>query len=136
MSHAGSGAPQPNGLDQRGLPAGYVFRAEWEVTPREFAALREGAPAPLLIDCRTEAERDICRIDGSLHVPLHELESRIPDLRDDLADDPRPVVVHCHHGVRSLRAVAILRAGGIEATSLAGGIDLWSLDLDPSVPRY
>lgn len=133
MTDATGAAP----LDELGLPIGYPHRPDWEITPRDCAAaLSDAASAPLVIDCRTEPERAICRIDGSLHLPLHELEARLPDLMDDLADAPRAVVVHCHHGVRSLRAVAILRAAGIDARSLAGGIDLWSIDIDRSVPRY
>jgi rhodanese-related sulfurtransferase len=63
---------------------------------------------------------------------LHELESRLGELDPD-AD----VAFLCHHGVRSLRAAALARAHGLaRAVSVAGGIDLWSLSVDPSVARY
>lgn len=126
------------GLDDRGLPIGYPYRPEWERTPREIAAERDdGAGTPLLLDCRTEQERAIVSIDGSLFVPLHLLELKLDEVRDALEESGRhQVIVHCHHGVRSLRATAILRAAGIEAHSLAGGIDLWSRDIDPRLRRY
>ncbi len=124
-------------LDDRGLPAGYPYRPDWETTPRELQRARAAGEAPLVIDCRTEQERAICRIEGSLHVPLHLLELKLDEVRDEVEDQARRIVVHCHHGVRSLRATAILRAAGFEqTTSLAGGIDLWSIDIEPTVPRY
>jgi rhodanese-related sulfurtransferase len=129
-----------NGLDGRGLPPGYPYRPEWEWTPRETHE-RLGASAtperPLLLDCRTEQERMISSIEGSLFVPLHLLEAKLDEITEALeASSRRTVVVHCHHGVRSLRATAILRAAGFDAHSLAGGIHLWSLDIDQRVPVY
>jgi adenylyltransferase/sulfurtransferase len=57
---------------------------------------------------------------------------------DELEPPPGALVVtYCHHGVRSLNAAAILlRAGHARVASLAGGIDRWSIEIDPSVPRY
>lgn len=127
------------GLDARGLPAGYPYRPEWERTPRETAALLKADPAhrPLLLDCRTEQERAIASIAGSLFVPLHLLEVKLDEIREALEEQSATsVIVHCHHGVRSLRATAILRAAGLDAHSMAGGIQLWSIDIDRSVPVY
>jgi rhodanese-related sulfurtransferase len=128
------------GLDQRGLPSGYPYRPEWERTPREVNALLHSPQPeerPLLIDCRTEQERAIASIPGSFFVPLHLMEVRLDEIREELGGSPvRRVIVHCHHGVRSLRATAILRAAGLHADSLAGGIDLWSRDVDPTIPTY
>lgn len=129
----------PRGLDARGLPPGYPYRPEWERTPRETAALLKAEPAnrPLLLDCRTEQERAIATIAGSLFVPLHLLEVKLDEIREALeAQSASSVIVHCHHGVRSLRATAILRAAGLDAHSMAGGIQLWSIDIDRSVPVY
>ena len=121
-------------LDARGLPEGYPFNPEWEVSPRELRELLKGPDAPLVLDVRTEQERAIACIAGSMLVPLAELESRIESLRDH---EDRPIVTQCHHGVRSLRAAAALRRAGFEQVrSLAGGIHLWSVDIDPSVPIY
>ena len=121
-------------LDARGLPAGYPFNPDWETTPREFRARREAGEQVVLVDCRTAAERATASIDGSIHVPMHELSAHLDALR---AHETDPVVVHCHHGARSLQVTAALRQAGFEdVRSMAGGIHLWSLDIDPSVPVY
>lgn len=128
-----------NGLDARGLPAGYPYRAEDETTPRELAALRRaGDGVVVVLDVRTAPEWDICRIDGARLLPLQELERRVDELKADLDDDlDRRIVVNCHHGRRSLTATYMLRAAGFRnVTSLAGGIHLWANDIDPAMPTY
>jgi rhodanese-related sulfurtransferase len=86
------------------------------------------------VDVRTAQERAIGCIAGSVHLPLAELESRLEELRDHEANE---VFTLCHHGVRSLRAAAALRRAGFERVrSVAGGIHLWSVDIDPSIPIY
>ncbi len=104
----------------------------FDVTPAELEAELAGAEPPLLIDVRTPVEHRICRLEGSLLVPMQELARRLAEL--DPADE---MVVYCHHGNRSARAVEFLRRRGFErARNLAGGIDAWSLGVDPSIPRY
>jgi rhodanese-related sulfurtransferase len=121
-------------LDARGLPEGYPFNEAWEITPREFQRLRAASERVLLVDVRTAAERSTACIAGSIHLPLNEVESRAEALREHEED---LIVMQCHHGVRSLRAAASLRRLGFErVVSLAGGIHLWSMDVDPSVPIY
>jgi rhodanese-related sulfurtransferase len=67
-------------------------------------------------------------------VPLPELEARLAELSEWKA---RRVIVHCHHGARSARACEILaKAGFTDLCNLVGGIDAWSLTVDPAVPRY
>ncbi|MGD9691961.1 MAG: rhodanese-like domain-containing protein [Phycisphaerales bacterium] len=124
-----------SGLDERGLPRGMLLNEDWEITPRETRALlADGARNALLLDCRTQEEFARARIEGALLVPLHEMGEAIEDLREHAE---RTIVVHCHHGRRSLQAAAILRrAGFTDVRSMAGGIDLWSIDIDPGVPRY
>jgi adenylyltransferase/sulfurtransferase len=51
-------------------------------------------------------------------------------------DSTKPVVVYCHHGIRSAQARSVLAASGFTASHLAGGIDAWARDLDPAMPRY
>ncbi len=125
------------GLDARGLPPGYPFKPDLEMTPREaMAALaREDA---VLFDVRTIEEWRVSRVEGAVHIPLHELESRFGEVEDAADEKPgKPVAFLCHHGVRSLKASLFARERGIEgARSVAGGIDLWSLAADASVPRY
>lgn len=125
-------------LDERGLPPGYRFHDEWEVAPRDVAAALATATPPLLVDVRTDAEVAIVRIPGSMHVPLHDLERRIDDLRDELeARGGTAVVTVCHLGMRSMRAAAVLRAAGLgDVRSMAGGIHLWAVDLAPGMPTY
>ena len=86
-----------------------------------------------LVDVRNDDEHAYCRLPDSLLVPLHELVGRVGEV-----DPPAgaAVVVYCHHGVRSLSGAAILRRAGHDAASLAGGIDAWSVLIDPTVPRY
>lgn len=126
-------------LDARGLPLGYPFKPDWEITPRETQRQRATAPADsfILLDCRRPEEWQATRIPGSRHIPMGEIERRADELESDDGSRNTPIVVHCHHGVRSLKVTAALRAMGFRnARSMAGGIDLWSIDIDPSVARY
>jgi len=117
-----------------GLPQGYPFQRDWEMAPRELKALLDQRAPVVVIDVRTEAERNLASITGTMHVPLSELPARIPALREHEADR---IVVLCHHGTRSLRATELLRQAGFDdVRSLAGGIHLWSMDIDPTVPVY
>ena len=121
---------QPRGPDAS-LPAGYPFRPEWEWTPAQVAeALAQGAVS--LVDCRRPGEVATARIEGAKWIPMDETPERLAEFRA-LA---QPVVVHCHHGVRSLRVAAFLREHGIPACSMAAGIAQWSAAVDPAVPRY
>lgn len=107
---------------------------ECEITPSEFVARRKRGDDVVLFDCRTEEERAIATIPTSIHTPLSDLKSMLQDL---LVHADQTVVVHCHHGVRSLQATLFLRTEGFDdAYSLEGGIDRWSTDVDTTVPRY
>lgn len=94
----------------------------------------DAARRPLILDCRTADEHAIAKIEGSVLIPMQEIVERLAELepwRD------KPIVVHCHHGVRSLRVTHFLREKGFTQTqSMKGGIDAWSVEVDPSVPRY
>ena len=106
----------------------------WEIAPGELQILRTDGEPPLVIDCRETAEVETAAIDRTMHVPMGEIKSRLPELEEH-ADDL--VVVLCHHGMRSLQVVSFLREQGFtDARSLAGGIDRWSIEIDASVPRY
>lgn len=124
-------------LDNRGLPPGQGLRPGLEMAPAELKVMLERGEAWLL-DCREIAEWELARIEGSTLIPLGEIEERLDEIEErlDEIESPGRIVVVCHHGVRSLRAALMLRAHGIEAWSLAGGIDLWSRAIDPGVPRY
>jgi adenylyltransferase/sulfurtransferase len=98
---------------------------------QELKARLDAGQPTYLIDVRQPWEHEVAALPDSLLVPLPELASRL-----DEVDPPAGalVVVYCHHGVRSLSGAALLEAHG--AVSLAGGIDAWSLHIDPSIPRY
>jgi rhodanese-related sulfurtransferase len=86
------------------------------------------------IDCREIDEWHICHIAGAELLPLSNF---VEEAKRKLADLSQPLIVYCHHGVRSLNATRWLRAQGYShAQSLRGGIDHWSDVIDPEMPRY
>lgn len=87
----------------------------------------------LLLDCREADEWELVRLPQTRLLPMSELRQRHGELA---ADRGRGVVVYCHHGGRSLRVAAWLRQQGFAAQSLAGDIDQWAVEIDPSLPRY
>jgi rhodanese-related sulfurtransferase len=104
-----------------------------EVTPTDLANELAAGDAPLLVDVRTPVERALAVIEPSLHVELGELVERADSEIPREAD----VILYCHTGMRSAQAAVWLKANGwSRARSLAGGIDEWSLVVDPQVPRY
>lgn len=121
-------------VDGSGLPPGYRFQPDWEVTPGQVKSMLDSGDDFLLIDCRTAQEHGFARIEGACLLPLQELGDRIGELADHAG---RKVVVHCHHGGRSLRMAAVLRQQGFaDVTSMAGGIDWWAVAVDRATPRY
>ncbi len=97
-------------------------------------AKKRGDSDFVLLDCREPDEHSIAAIDGALLVPMSQWET-FENYRSGL--EGKNIVVHCHHGMRSLRVANWLRANGFpNAQSMSGGIDAWSLEIDPSVPRY
>jgi adenylyltransferase/sulfurtransferase len=104
----------------------------WEISARELKerlALGEDA---VLIDVREPHEWEIARLPGATLIPLRTLPARVAEI-----DASREIVLYCHHGQRSMRALEFLRDSGIpKLRNLIGGIDAWSRDVDPEVPRY
>ena len=85
-----------------------------------------------LLDVRTAEELEQASLPGALHIPMQELPGRLAELNPG-----RPIAVLCHHGVRSEMAARFLERNGFSAVfSVAGGIDAWSTQVDPAVPRY
>jgi len=124
-------------LDEQGLPPGYPFRPDWEITPRQTKDLLAEQAEAVLLDCRRPEELDIARVPGAVHIPMDEIERRGDELETDDGGRDHVVAVICHSGRRSLRVAAALRAMGYpRAVSVAGGIDLWAVDIDPAIPRY
>jgi rhodanese-related sulfurtransferase len=106
--------------------------SELEISVSELQQRRKAGEKFLLIDVREQWEFDTCRIEGGRLIPMSMIPANLQAL-----DGDEEVICYCHHGMRSLDVAAWLRAQGVEnARSLAGGIDRWSLEIDPSVPRY
>ena len=102
-----------------------------QIQPAELKRMLDAGQPVVLLDVRQPDEHAYCALPGSVLIPLGELAARVEEVPAGV-----PVVVYCHHGVRSLSGAAILIRAGIEAVSLAGGIDRWTLTVDPNVPRY
>lgn len=98
------------------------------LTPAQLAGRLDDVT---LLDVREPWEVEVVALPGALSVPLGELESRLAEL-----DAERPVVVYCHHGIRSASARLLLADRGFTASHLAGGIDAWARELDPHMARY
>jgi len=105
---------------------------ELEITPADVKARLDRGEKLVLIDVREPWEHQVCKIEGATLIPLGSLAASLQTLPD--VDE---VICYCHHGMRSLDAAAWLRFQGIDkAKSLAGGIERWSLEVDPNIPRY
>ncbi len=103
-----------------------------EISVREAAAALSSAHPPILIDVREPDEHAVCRIAAARLIPMGQIPERLAELPKD-----KVILVHCHHGGRSLRVTQFLRAKGFTAVSnVKGGIDAWSREVDASVPRY
>lgn len=102
------------------------------ITPRELNELLKGEHSITLIDVREPHEFKYARIDGAQLIPLGTIANAIPAI-----DPEADIVVYCHHGTRSEMAAHALRDAGIaHVRNLVGGIDRWSREVDPAVPRY
>ncbi len=89
-------------------------------------------PAPVLLDVREPWEYDICRIDGSMLVPMNTVPSHLEELGKN-----QPIVCLCHHGARSLQVAAFLEQEGFtDISNLTGGIHAWSQQVDQAMATY
>ncbi len=103
-----------------------------EISVGEAAILRDNHAEAVFLDVREDHELAICRIDGALHIPMGQIPERYQALPTDA-----PLVVFCHHGMRSLNVVQFLEAKGFEnALNMGGGIHAWAHELDPGMRQY
>lgn len=105
---------------------------EWETTPAQLRERLDRGEEIQLLDVREPQEWEICHLSGAALIPLRDLPSRLCELsnRDHL-------IVYCKTGKRSFEALNLLRSAGFHRVeNLAGGIDAWARDVDPTVPRY
>lgn len=86
-----------------------------------------------LVDVREPDEYEICNIKGSTLIPLSQFTQKA---KEELKPD-QEIFIHCHHGGRSQKACEYLVANGYKnVANVSGGIEAWSLEVDPNVPRY
>jgi rhodanese-related sulfurtransferase len=106
--------------------------ANIEISPREVKSMLERGDKFLFVDVREKWEFETSWIEGAVLVPMREVPSNLAKFEE--ADN---IVLFCHHGIRSLDAAAWLRSQDVTgAKSMAGGIDRWSAEIDPTIPRY
>jgi len=105
-----------------------------EIDVRAVKSLLDSESDFFLLDCRETAEHAIAGIHGATLIPMGQIPERLSEL-DDYRK--RRIVVHCHHGGRSLQVMQWLRQKGFAgAQNMTGGIDAWATEIDRSVPRY
>jgi rhodanese-related sulfurtransferase len=103
-----------------------------QITPKDVKVRLDAGDPLTLIDVREGWEVRHSHIEGAIHIPMYD----IPDALDRIPRD-NPVVVVCHHGNRSAQVVMWLGMQGFEnALNMVGGIERWSAEVDPTVPRY
>jgi rhodanese-related sulfurtransferase len=108
-----------------------------QLRPSEFADWLQAQPSPpLLLDVREPWERQVASVQPEgfelVAIPMNEIPARLAELPED-----RPIACLCHHGMRSMNvAVFLARQGYTDVANIAGGIDAWSREKDPAVPRY
>ena len=103
-----------------------------EISAQELKQKLDTDASVLLLDVREQSEYDIVHLKGAWLIPLNTL----PDQIDSIPAE-QEIVVYCHHGQRSLYATAYLHQNGFRDTkNLAGGIDQWAVEIDPTLPRY
>jgi rhodanese-related sulfurtransferase len=103
-----------------------------EISARDLAGKLKGPQPPLVVDVRDPHEYAYCRIEGAQLKPLGQIRAWAKEL-----DPGAEIILLCHSGYRSAQATLYLRNLGFKNVhNLRGGIDAWSVDVDPSVPRY
>ena len=105
-----------------------------EVTVAELAETRTAGNPVFLLDIREDWERQAAKIADELHIPMNDIPGRATEIKPPAG---AMLVVYCHTGKRSLMVAGWLEKNGFPgALSLAGGIDAWSQEIDPTVPQY
>jgi len=103
-----------------------------EILPRDVKQRLDRGEKLLLVDVREPHEHALCQIEGAVLIPMGNIPTNLQRL-----DTDEDVICFCHHGMRSMDVANWLRAQGVKsARSMSGGIDRWSVEIDPGVPRY
>ncbi len=105
---------------------------EMEISPKDVKKMMDEGKQFTLVDVREPFESEICKIDRAKLIPLGEIPSRMNEL-----DTNELIVLHCHHGRRSLQALMLLKDAGFKKLkNLAGGIDAWAEDVESEMTKY
>ena len=103
-----------------------------EITPTEVARRLDEGENLELLDVREPFELNFVRLPHARHIPMRQIPSQLGEL-----DRTQDLVIVCHHGIRSAQVCAYLEHHGFDRVfNLTGGIDAWSLEVDPQLPRY
>ncbi len=101
------------------------------IEPMQVHEMMQAGEEFILLDCREPWEYQTARIEGATLIPMRDIPEKLEELPKD-----QKVVVYCHAGIRSFNAASWLKQNGVQALSMTGGIDQWSKEIDPKVPRY
>jgi adenylyltransferase/sulfurtransferase len=113
-------------------PAPSMSEYPLEITVEEASRLLTGVNPPILIDVREPDEHAVCRIAVARLIPMNTVPARLAEIPQNV-----PILVHCHHGGRSMKVTQFLRSKGFpQVANVKGGIEAWSVKIDPQVPRY
>jgi rhodanese-related sulfurtransferase len=104
-----------------------------EITAKQLAARMDAGECFYLLDVRQPAEHALAALPASKLIPLNELPARFREVQ---VPEGHILVVYCHHGIRSMHGGTFLAQHGFSPLSLSGGIEGWSVEVDPTVPRY
>ena len=105
---------------------------QFEIDVATLAEWRRDGADHCVVDVREPQELAVCRLDGTLDIPMGQIPARLEDIPGD-----RPVIVMCHHGGRSAQVVQWLSARGMDnVINLRGGIDAWAREVDQTMGRY
>jgi adenylyltransferase/sulfurtransferase len=125
------------GIPQAKAAAAQEQTAIAEMTVQELKQLMDSdRDSFVLLDVRNPNEYEIAKIDGSVLIPLSEIEDGSGIAKVKELANGHPLIAHCKLGGRSAKALNLLKEAGIEGTNLKGGIIAWSQEIDPSIPQY
>lgn len=103
-----------------------------QLTPAQLKERLAGDAAPIVLDVREPWEVAVCALPGARHIPMRDIPAQAEQLPRD-----KDIVVLCHHGVRSQHVAGFLeRLGFGQLYNLAGGIDAWARDVEPTMAKY
>jgi len=107
-------------------------QADYDIGVHQLAEMRNDGTPHAVLDIREPEELAVCIIDGSLTIPMQQVPNELEGLPRE-----EPLIIVCHHGMRSAMVTDFLRKHGFSnAWNLAGGIDAWARHVEPDMPRY